>query len=98
MAASRYSLEITLPSGHADDITALQLSPDGKFLASGSGDGVILVFFGTSSWKPVKRFINACVPLRSVRSTFMYCVSYCYCLYNLQILCLCETHKPLREH
>ena len=58
MATSRYSLDITLPSGHANGITVLQFSPDGKFLASGSGDGVLLVF-STSSWKPVKRFIDA---------------------------------------
>ena len=58
MATPRYSLDITLPDGHSDSITALQFSPDGKFLASGSGDGVLLVF-STSMWKPIKRFIDA---------------------------------------
>lgn len=58
MVTSRYSLDITLPSGHANGITALQFSPDGKFLASGSGDGVLLVF-STSTWKPVKQFVDA---------------------------------------
>ena len=58
MAAPRFSLDVTLPSGHTNDITVLQFSPDGRFLASGSGDGVLLVF-STSSWKPVKRFVDA---------------------------------------
>lgn len=54
----RYSLDITLPSGHTNGITALEFSPDGRFLASGSGDGVLLVF-STSTWKPVRRFVDA---------------------------------------
>jgi len=58
MTTPRYTLDVTLPSGHANGITVLEFSPDGKFLASGSGDGVLLVF-STSSWKPVKRFIDA---------------------------------------
>ena len=58
MATSRYSLDITLPSGHTNSITVLQFSPDGKFLASGSGDSVLLVF-STSTWKPVKQFVDA---------------------------------------
>ena len=58
MATPRYTLNRTLTSGHTNDITVLQFSPDGEFLASGSGDGVLLVF-STSSWKPVKRFIDA---------------------------------------
>ena len=57
MATLRYSLDITLSSGHTNDITVLQFSPDGKFLASGSGDGVLLVF-STSTWEPVKRFVD----------------------------------------
>lgn len=58
MATSRYNLNITLPSGHSNGITALQFSPEGRFLASGSGDGILLVF-STSTWKPVKRFVDA---------------------------------------
>lgn len=57
MTTPRYSLDITLPSGHTNDITVLQFSTDGSFLASGSGDGVLLVF-STSSWRPVKRFVD----------------------------------------
>jgi WD40 repeat protein len=56
--AARYTLQTTLPDGHANDITALCFSPDGEFLASGSGDGVLLIF-STSSWEPVKRFVDA---------------------------------------
>jgi len=56
--AARYSLNTTLPSGHTNGITVLCFSPDGQFLASGSGDGVIIVF-STSSWGPVKRFVDA---------------------------------------
>lgn len=58
MTNSRYSLDISLPSGHTNGITVLQFSPDGRFLASGSGDGVLLVF-STSTWKPVKQFVDA---------------------------------------
>lgn len=61
MATPRYSLGITLTSGHTNDITVLQFSPDGKFLASGSGDGVLMVF-STSTWKPVKRFVDVSSP------------------------------------
>ena len=58
MATPRYNLETTLPTGHSNSIVALQFSPDGKFLASGSGDGVLIVF-STSTWKPIKRFVDA---------------------------------------
>ncbi|KAF9783286.1 WD40-repeat-containing domain protein [Thelephora terrestris] len=58
MTAPRYTLKTRLPSGHNNSIIALQFSPDGKFLASGSGDGVLMVF-STSTWKPVKRYVDA---------------------------------------
>ena len=58
MATPRYSPDTTLPTGHNNTITALQFSPDGKFLASGSGDGILMVF-STSTWKPIKRFVDA---------------------------------------
>ena len=57
MATPRYVLDTTLPTGHSNSITALQFSPDGRFLASGSGDGVLMIF-STSTWKPVKRFVD----------------------------------------
>ena len=58
MATPRYTLDTTLPTGHSDSIVSLQFSPDGKFLASGSGDGVLMVF-STSTWKPIKRYVDA---------------------------------------
>ena len=58
MATPRYVLNTTLPTGHSNSITALQFSPDGRFLASGSGDGVLMIF-STPTWKPVKRFVDA---------------------------------------
>src|ERR1700753_150354 len=58
MATSQFSLDVTLPSGHTNGISALEFSPDGRFIASGSGDGVLLVF-STSTWKPVKQFVDA---------------------------------------
>jgi COMPASS component SWD3 len=58
MATPHYTLDTTLPSGHSNSIIALQFSPDGKFLASGSGDGVLMVF-STLTWKPVKRYLDA---------------------------------------
>jgi len=57
MAIPRYKLKVTLRH-HTETITALQFSPSGDFLASGSENGVVLVF-STGSWKPVKRFIDA---------------------------------------
>jgi WD40 repeat protein len=57
MATPRYVLDTTLPTGHSDSIVSLQFSPDGKYLASGSGDGTLMVF-STSTWKPIKRFID----------------------------------------
>jgi len=64
MATPRYALDTTLPTGHGNSITALRFSPDGRFLASGSGDGALMVF-STSTWKPVKRFLDAS-PLTAV--------------------------------
>ena len=58
MATPRYNLDTTLPTGHDNSIIVLQFSPDGKFLASGSGDGVLMVF-STSTWKPIKRYVDA---------------------------------------
>ncbi|KAF9641846.1 WD40 repeat-like protein, partial [Thelephora ganbajun] len=45
-------------TGHSNSVVALQFSPDGKFLASGSGDGVLMVF-STSTWKPIKHYVDA---------------------------------------
>jgi WD40 repeat protein len=56
MATPRYKLMVTLHH-HTDTITALQFSPCGSYLASGSDDGVVFIF-STESWNPVKRFID----------------------------------------
>jgi len=56
MDASRYKLETTL-TYHKDSITNLQFSSNGEYLASGSDDGMILVY-STTSWKPIRRFVD----------------------------------------
>ena len=56
MAAHKY-VEDTILFGHSATITAVAFSPDARYLASASEDGVVLVF-STSSWKPIKHFID----------------------------------------
>jgi WD40 repeat protein len=56
MASNEFSLQTTL-EGHTAVITALEFSPDAKFLASAGGDGAVLIF-STSSWTPVHRFLD----------------------------------------
>jgi len=51
-----YELNVTL-TGHSGTVTALQFSPDCKFLASGNNRGVLLIF-STSSWRPLKQLIG----------------------------------------
>ena len=51
-----YKLETTL-SHHGGPITVLQFSSGGEYLASGSDNGVILVY-STSLWKPIRRFVD----------------------------------------
>ena len=57
MSHDDYKLEFTL-TGHTGTITALEFSPDSRFLASGSNHGVLLLF-STSTWRPLKRLIDA---------------------------------------
>lgn len=57
MSQDRYELDVSL-TGHTGTITTLQFSPDCRFLASGSNHGVLLIF-STSSWRPLKRFIDS---------------------------------------
>lgn len=56
MSEGEYSKETTL-KGHTSSIVVLEFSPDGKFLASGADNGVVLIF-STSSWVPLNHFVN----------------------------------------
>ena len=57
MSLNELSLQATL-RGHTAAITVVEFSPDGRFLASASDGGVVLIF-STSSWTPVCRFLDA---------------------------------------
>jgi WD40 repeat protein len=57
MSSNELFLTTTL-EGHTATITAVEFSPDGRFLASAGDDGVMLIF-STSSWSPVCRFLDA---------------------------------------
>lgn len=56
MSSTEFLLRTTL-EGHTATITALEFSPDGRFLASAGDDGVLLIF-STASWSPVCRFLD----------------------------------------
>ena len=56
MFTHKYESAETL-SGHTSSITALLFSPDGKYLASGSENGLVLVTV-TESWETVKKLVN----------------------------------------
>ena len=49
---------VTTLSGHRDTVTALEFSPDGRFLVSGGQDGVLLIF-STTDWRLVHKFVDA---------------------------------------
>lgn len=54
---TKYKLSATL-SGHRNTITALKFSCDGKYLATGSEDGTLLIF-STRTWQPVQHYVDA---------------------------------------
>lgn len=56
MTSNEFLLTATL-KGHTATITAVEFSPDGRFLASAGDDGAILIF-STSSWSPVCCFLD----------------------------------------
>lgn len=56
MSEDEYSTETTL-KGHTSSTVTLEFSPDGKFLASGADNGVVLIF-STSSWVPLGHFVD----------------------------------------
>ena len=56
MSTNEFSHQTVL-DGHTAAVTALEFSPDGRFLASAGDDGVVLIF-STSSWMPVDRFVD----------------------------------------
>jgi len=56
MSTRRYKHEITV-TGLNESISALEFSPDGKFLASGCEDGSVVVF-STLDWKSLYTFAD----------------------------------------
>ena len=56
MSPDGFSVHTTL-DGHGATITAMEFSPDGRFLASAGDDGVVLIF-STLSWTPECRFVD----------------------------------------
>ena len=57
MSTIAYEPAATL-SGHRETVTALGFSPDGKVLASGGEDGMLLLF-STIDWRLIHKFIDA---------------------------------------
>ena len=56
MVVRKYVEETSL-RGHSASITVVSFSPDGRYLASASEDGVILVF-STATWVAKKRYAD----------------------------------------
>lgn len=63
MSVSPYLHETTL-RGPEESVTAMEFSPDGRFLASGSEDGLLLIF-STLDWKLIRQFVDVS-PLTSL--------------------------------
>lgn len=56
MSTCQYEPETTI-AGLNGSISALEFSPDGKFLASGCEDGSVTLF-STLNWKPLHTFVD----------------------------------------
>ena len=69
-----YVYEVTLGE-HGESVTAIEFSPDGRHLASGSEDGILLIY-STIDWKPIRRFIDAS-PLTAL--TWQHSGQYIFC-------------------
>jgi WD40 repeat protein len=60
---TRYQLERNI-TGPQDSVNALEFSSDGRYLATASEDGVLLVF-STANGKEFKRFVD-CSPITAL--------------------------------
>jgi WD40 repeat protein len=89
MAVRKYVEETTI-HGHSASITVVSFSPDGRYLASASEDGVILVF-STASWRAKQRYADVSpVSALTWHPTFSNTI-ICGCK-NGDIVTLCFDH------
>ena len=90
MSQNEFSPETTL-EGHTATVTAVEFSPDGRFLASAGDDGVLLIF-STSSWSSVCRFLDASpVRLLAWHAKKRYLLFCCFQSGDLHILTMLKS-------